>query len=101
MADTEPKTAKHKAKAPVPRMSCCVFELLELEFMDAPQVFIVVCGRCTGCDLGHTFKRHARRGSTGRARCRPRERGRLIPGRPQMRAGGSTTDSGPPPGRPQ
>jgi hypothetical protein len=33
MAETEPKTAKHKAKAPVARMSCNALEGRELEVM--------------------------------------------------------------------
>ena len=37
MAETEPKTAKHKANAPVPRTSCSVLERSGPEFMRYPK----------------------------------------------------------------
>lgn len=49
MAETEPKTAKHNANAPVPRSNCSVLERLDGEVIE----LIVNCRASNACDKNH------------------------------------------------
>src|SRR5579859_1071401 len=54
MAETEPKTAKHSANAPVPRINCHMLERLEVKFMGQAMPLLSSADGLTGCDKNHT-----------------------------------------------